>query len=79
MVNISAAVYFAQYFSFAAIMYEINPTDHKSITTRHFPRDNQRVQADFSIWRDYGPSKRHDRVHHVWFLDLENMKDFWKI
>ena len=39
-------------------------------------RDNQRVEADFSIWREYGPSKRHYRMHDVWCLDRENMKDF---
>ena len=59
-------------------MYEINPTVHKSITARHFPRDNTRVEADFSIWRDYVPSKRHYRVHHVWCLDPENTKDFFE-
>ena len=30
-------------------MSEINPIDHKSITARHFPRDNTGVEADFSI------------------------------
>ena len=59
-------------------MSEINPTDHKSITARHIPRNNTRVEADFSIWRDYGPSKRHYRVHHVWCLDPENTKDFFE-
>ena len=34
-------------------MSEINPTDHKSITARHIPRNNTLVEADFSIWRDY--------------------------
>ena len=58
-------------------MSEINPTDQQSITARHFPRDNTlpTVEADFSILRDYGPSKRHYQVHHVWCLDLENIKD----
>ena len=59
-------------------MSEINPTDHKSITARHIPRNNTLVEADFSIWRDYGPSKRHYRVHHVWCLDPENTKDFFE-
>ena len=59
-------------------MSEINPTDHKSITARHFPRDNSRVEADFSIRRDYGPSKRHYRVHYVWCLDPENTKNFFE-
>ena len=59
-------------------MSEINPTDHKSITARHIPRNNTRVEADFSIWRDYGPSKRHYRVHHVWCLDPKNTKDFFE-
>ena len=59
-------------------MSEINPTALKSITARHFPRNNTRVEADFSIWRDYGQSKRHYRVHHVWCLDPENMKDFFE-
>ena len=59
-------------------MSEINPTDHKSITARNIPRNNTRVEADFSIWRDYGPSKRHYRVHHVWCLDPENTKDFFE-
>ena len=59
-------------------MSEINPTDHKSITARHFPRNNTLVEADFSIWRDYGQSKRHYRVHHVWCLDPENTKDFFE-
>ena len=43
-------------FLFAVIISEINPTDYKSITARHSPRDNKQVEADFSIWRDYGPS-----------------------
>ena len=47
MVNILAAVHFAQYFSFAVIMSEINLTDPKGITARHFPRDNTRTVADF--------------------------------
>ena len=38
MMNILAAVQIAGYFSFAVIMTEINPTDHKSITAHHFPR-----------------------------------------
>ena len=59
-------------------MSEINPTDHKSITARHFPRDNKLVEADCSIWRYYGQSKRHYLVHHAWCLDLENMKDFFE-
>ena len=59
-------------------MSEFNPTDHKSITARHFPRDNTLVEADFSIWRDYGPSKLHYREHHVWCLDLENTTDFFQ-
>ena len=59
-------------------MSEINPTDHKSITARHFSRGNKLVEADFSIWRYYGPSKRHYRVHHVWCLNPENMKDFFE-
>ena len=59
-------------------MSEINPTDHKSITACHFPRDITRVEADFSIWRDYGLSKGHYPVHHVWCLDLENTKDFFE-
>ena len=59
-------------------MSEINPTDQQSITAPHFPRDNTLVEADFSILRDYGPSKRHFQVHHVWSLDLENMKDFFE-
>ena len=59
-------------------MSEINPTDHKSVTARHFPRDNTRVEADFSTWRDYGPNKRHYQVHHVWCLDQENTKDFFE-
>ena len=44
------------------ILSETNSTDHKSITARHFLRDNTRVEADFSIWRDYGP-----RVH-LWIF-----------
>ena len=56
-------------------------SDHKGITACHFPRDNQLVEgleADFSILRDDGPSKRHSvhSVHHAWCLDLENIKDF---
>ena len=78
MINILAAVHFAQYFSFAVIMSEINPINQKGITARHFQRDNKRVEADFSISRDYGPSKRHYRVQHVWCLDPENMKDFFE-
>ena len=30
------------------------------------------------IWRDYGPSKHHDRVHHVWCLDPKNTEDFFE-
>ena len=41
-------------------------------------RDNKQVVADFSIWRDYGRSKRHYRVHHLGCLDQENMKDFFE-
>ena len=63
-------------------MSEINPPDHKSITARHFLRDNKQVEADFSIRRNYGasrrPSKRHNSVHHVWCLDLGNMKEFFE-
>ena len=73
MMNILAAVHCAKYFSFAVNISEINPTDHKSITAPHFPQDNNRVQAEFSIWLNYGPSKRHHRVH-----DLENMNDFFE-
>ena len=75
MMNILAAVQIARYFSFAVIMSEINPTNHKSLRARHFPRDNKWVETDFSIWRDYGPSKCHYRVHHDWYLDPENTKD----
>ena len=69
-----AAVHFAKYFSFAVIMSEINPTDHKTITARHFTlveADFTLVEADFSLWRDYGLSKGHYQVHHVWCLDQE--------
>ena len=60
-------------------MSEINPTDYKSITARHFFRDSQRVEADFSIWRDYyRPSKRYYCVHRVWCMDQENMKDVFE-
>jgi len=59
-------------------MSEINPTDHKSITARNIPQNNTLVEADFSIWRDYAPSKRHYRVHHVWCQDPENTKDFFE-
>ena len=33
-------------------MSKINPTDLKSITARHFPRDNKPVEADFS-WLNF--------------------------
>ena len=59
-------------------MSEINPTDHTSITARHFHQDNKLVKADFSIWKDCGPSKRHYHVHHVWCLNLENAKGFFE-
>ena len=61
-------------------MSETNSTDDNSITACHFPPDNMLVEADFSIWRDYGLSKRHYSVHHVWqwCLDLENTKDFFE-
>ena len=78
MMNIFASVHFAQYFSLAVIVSEIKPTDHKSITALHVPLDNKRVEADFSIWRDYGQNERHSRVHHVWCLYPENMKDFFE-
>ena len=58
-------------------MFEMNPTDHKSITACHFSRDNTRIEADFSIWKDYGLNKRHYRVHYVWCLNLENTNDFF--
>ena len=47
IMNILAAVHFALYFSFAVIMSEINPTDHKSIIARHIQRNNTLVGADF--------------------------------
>ena len=37
MMNILAALHFAFYFLFTVITSEINLTDHKSITARHFP------------------------------------------
>ena len=37
------------------------------------------VDAEFSIWRYYGLSKRHFRVHNVWCLDPENMKFFERV
>ena len=51
-------------------MSEINATDHKSIIARHFSRDNELDEVDFSIWRYC--------VHHVWCLNPENMKDFFE-
>ena len=59
-------------------MSENNPSDNKSITARHLQRENMLVEADFLMWRDYGQSKRHYPVHHVWCLDPENMKDFFE-
>ena len=68
-------------------MFEINLTDHKSITARHFPdgdfsevdresveseREKTRVEAEFSILKDYGQNKHHysvQFVHHIWCLD----------
>ena len=65
-------------------MFEINLTDHKSITARHFPdgdfsevdresveseREKTRVEAEFSILKDYGQNKHHYSVHHIWYLD----------
>ena len=46
MTNFLAIVHFAFFFSSAVIKTEINGTDHKSITARHFPRDNQLVEAE---------------------------------
>ena len=45
MMNILAAVHFALYISFAVITSEINPTDHKSVISRHFPDEDFR-EAD---------------------------------
>ena len=45
MMTILAAVRFVLYFSFAVIMSEIHPTDHKSITAHHFPDEGFR-EAD---------------------------------
>ena len=45
MMTILAAVHFVRYFSFAVIMSEIHPTDHKSITARNFPEEDFR-EAD---------------------------------
>ena len=57
------------------MMSEINLTYHKSITHNHschFLRDDKRVEADFSIWRDYVAN-----AIHVWCLDPEIMKDLF--
>ena len=53
-------------------MSEINPTDHKSITASHFSDegfrgtvrelDNKLPEAELSILRDCGQSKRHYSV-----------------
>ena len=77
-------------------MSEINPTDHKSISSRIFLMKVfvklfvnclglkevisaiKRVEAEFSILRDYGLSKRHYRVYHICGLDPENMMDFFE-
>ena len=37
-----------------------------------------RVEAEVSILRDCGRSKRYYCVYHVWYLDHDNMKDFFE-
>ena len=69
-------------------MSEINPTDHKSITARHFPDEDYR-EADRESVESYGPNNRDysESVHHVWYLnpeitrclDPEITKDFERI
>ena len=91
--NILASVHFAQYFSFAVIMSEINPIDHESnsaaisaciflmkVFVKLFVNclSLKEVEVGFSIYRDYGMSKRHYCAYYVWCLDLENMKDFFE-
>ena len=41
------------------MMSEINLLITRVSAARHFPLDNKLVEADFSIWRDYGPRKAH--------------------
>ena len=91
MMNILAAIHFAQYFSFAVIISGINPTDHKS-TAHHFPhkdfceaylesvelqRDNKLVEAEFSILKDDGLNKHHYSVYHFWYMDPAVIKYFF--
>ena len=69
-------------------MSEINRTDCTSIKARHFPnegfleadcesieskRDNKRVEAEFSILRNYGRNKLHYCVHQdgAWIQKLQ--------
>ena len=87
MMNILAAVYFAEYFLFAVIMSEIHPADHKSIIARNFPEEGfreadcefsesekhyKRVEAEFS--RVHELNKQQDCVHNVWCLDPVNIE-----
>ena len=41
-------------------------------------RESKRVEAEVSILRDCGRSKRHYRVYRVQCLDQDNMKDFFE-
>ena len=81
MMNILAAVHIAWYLSFTVIRPEINPTDHKSITARHFLRDYKRVEADFSICRDtqrLWTEQTPLSCASCFVPGLENTKDFFE-
>ena len=53
--------------------------DHELIKSEFdSERDNKRVEAEFSILKDYGQNKRHYSVHHVWCLDDAGSRNYKK-
>ena len=93
MINILASFHSKSYLLFAVIMSVINPADRRSIQARLIPdvrfcaavcelveseRDIKRIEANFSITRDYALNKRYYCVHYVLRMDPGNTKDFFK-
>ena len=61
MMNILAAVHFAWYFSFAVIMSDIHPTDHKSITAHNFSEGSRFRKADSEFVESENDNKRFEK------------------